>query len=317
VQKSMGATLNLNISLTGSWLALGPGWAALAGAMSGGLPDLNLPVFFEAGRAVAAGRSVVGNTVECGGAAGLWAQLTPSELPPPPRRGIWLPYASPLPGRTRVLAARRYRRWWQESIGLTAGHRVVTALGVAALALLLGASLNGALFWLALLAIVFTLLAGLGEVGDLTAPTAGDCRRWPLFSALGDGDGVVWPAGLVGLAAGLFVQCGLFGRIAHAGATSAGGMAVFWRATGGAPGAGGRASSAGGGAVGGVAGRAGLAENHHRFPGTGAGGHAALAAGRAAGDGDFAGERRLIMGWMGWLALAVGLVIIGLMVYWN
>jgi hypothetical protein len=173
VQKPWGHTFNLRLSLAGPWLRLGAGWAALAGVLAGGWPELSLPVTLKLAGLWLLVDPLLGTLWEIVVQQGLWRQLARADLPLPPRHGFSLPYVQPgsVAGRG-VLAVRRYRRWWRESYGPTFGDKVVTALAIIALALLLGLSLNGAVFWLALLTIALTLLAGFAS-SDLTTSYGG------------------------------------------------------------------------------------------------------------------------------------------------
>ena len=93
---------------------------------------------------------------------GPWQQIRQARLPPPPPRGFFIPYAQPgsVAGRL-VLLFRRYQLWWREAYWPASGSQAATfALGLV-LAPLVAAALQPTIFWLVILALSLTLLAGL------------------------------------------------------------------------------------------------------------------------------------------------------------
>lgn len=170
MQKPFGYSLNLRLSPARPLFSLGPGWAALAGVLAGGgfewraaalLPLLALWLLVD---------PLLGSLWDVVVTQQLWRQLTRAELPPSPRRGFVLPYAQPgsAAGRFSVWL-RRYRLWWQNSYWPQSGGSVLTALLSGGLALLLGTLLDSSIFWLVVLALAFTLLAGVIQPGLETA----------------------------------------------------------------------------------------------------------------------------------------------------
>ncbi len=162
--------VKFRLSFARSWLSLGPGWAALAGALSTGypgrgwLPLLGLWLLVD---------PVLGTLWRLAGQQGLWRTLAGASLPPPPGEGFTLPYArSEAPGGRLVLWLRRYGRWWRGQFWPQEGDKLATmGLGVL-LALGLAWLLEPTIFWLTALAIGLTLLAG-QDSADLAAPGGG------------------------------------------------------------------------------------------------------------------------------------------------
>lgn len=173
MQRPFGYTLKFSLSLSWPWLRLGPGWAALAGALSSGYAGLNLTALIQLLSLWLLVDPILGTVWELSVQQGLWRRVVKAELPPPPRQGFSLPYAQPgsIAGRAVVLL-RRYQAWWRANYRSEFGDRLTTfGLGLA-LALLIGLLLGPAVFWLTLLAIGLTLLAGSGSP-DLAVPTGG------------------------------------------------------------------------------------------------------------------------------------------------
>jgi hypothetical protein len=104
---------------------------------------------------------------------GVWRNAGGVALPPAPARGFYLPYTQPgsLAGRL-ALRWRRYQLWWREVYWPENDHKIIAFVLGSGLTLLIALSLDSALFWLALLAIFLTLLAGQGAP-DLFSPEGG------------------------------------------------------------------------------------------------------------------------------------------------
>jgi hypothetical protein len=161
VQRSFGHSLRLSLSPAHSWFSLGPGWAALAGAVSTGSVELDWAGLLKLAGLWLLADPLLGALWELAAPLGLWRNAGGVYLPPAPARGFYLPYTQPGSAAGRLLKRwRSYRLWWAGHYWPENGDKLV-AYGVAfALALLIALSLNAALFWLTLLAIALALLAG-------------------------------------------------------------------------------------------------------------------------------------------------------------
>jgi hypothetical protein len=102
--------------------------------------------------------------------------VTQANLPPPPTSGFSLPYAqSGSPGGRFVLVWRRYQLWWRQTYWPEFGENFLASILSIILALLLSLFLGPAIFWLTLLTIGLTLIAG-QRPPDLSMSGGG---RWP------------------------------------------------------------------------------------------------------------------------------------------
>lgn len=162
MQRFLGHTLKFSLSLSGSWLSLGPGWATIVGALSGGLVEIDLDTILRLISLWILVDPILGTLWEVGVAQGMWRQVTQAQLPAPPAQGFNLPYAQPGSAAGQfVLFFRRYRLWWVDSYWPTAGDNVTT-FGVGLIvALLIGLAFSPTIFWLVVLTIGLMLLAGL------------------------------------------------------------------------------------------------------------------------------------------------------------
>ena len=168
-----GPTLKLSLASTRSWLNLGPGWAALAGALSTGWPDLRLIPLLQLFGLWLLVNPILGTMWELAVQQGLWRSLRPGQLPPAPARGFFLPYAQPgSPAGRFVRHMRRYRVWWREHYWPEYGDKVITFWLGAGLALLLSLALTPAIFGLTCLALGLTILAG-QDSSDLSTANGG------------------------------------------------------------------------------------------------------------------------------------------------
>lgn len=160
-QRFFGHSLRLSLAPAHPWIGLGPGWAALAGAVSTGAVELDGAGLLKLAGLWLLADPLLGTLWELAAPAGLWRNAGGGALPPGPARGFYLPYTRPGSAAGRLLKRwHRYRLWW-------AGHYwpenrdKLLAYGAAfVLALLIALSLSAALFWLTLLAIALALLAG-------------------------------------------------------------------------------------------------------------------------------------------------------------
>lgn len=173
MQPPFGSSFKLILAPARSWLSLGPGWAMLAGVLSIGIIPLKLAGLMQLLSLWLLVDPILGTLWELVGVQGLWRNMIPGQLPPPPRHGFYLPYAQPgsIAGRL-VVRIRRYRRWWQEYFWPEQGGHFAAVLLGAGLALLLSLTFGSTLFWLTLLALSLITLAGQTQT-DLTAPEGG------------------------------------------------------------------------------------------------------------------------------------------------
>jgi hypothetical protein len=158
MQQPFGHTLKFRLLLSQGWLSLGPGWAAVAGALSTGQGNFN-QLWQLVGLWLLAD-PLLGVLWDLAVQQRLWQRLAKAQLPPPPRYGFSLPYAQPgSPGGQFVLYVRRYRLWWQEDFWPQFGDQAATFIFSAFLALAIAALLRPAIFGLTMLAIIFILFA--------------------------------------------------------------------------------------------------------------------------------------------------------------
>lgn len=173
MQQPFGHSLNVSISLSRTWLSLGPGWAALAGALSTGQAGFELHLLLRLAGLWLLVDPVLGTLWELAVEQGLWRRFVQAQLPSPPPRGFYLPYAQPgsLAGHV-VLRWRQVRVWWRESFWPQVADGV-TAFGLSlVLALLISVFLSPIIFGLTLLTIALTLFAGQTQP-DLTTTGGG------------------------------------------------------------------------------------------------------------------------------------------------
>ena len=171
--RPFGHTLNFTLTRSRPWLSLGPGWAALAGALSTGALEATPVALLRLLSLWLLVDPILGTLWHLLVRQGLGRHVTQASLPPASPRGFALPYAQTesMAGRG-LLLLRRYRAWWQESFWPESGNKV-TALSLnLALASLIGLFLGPAIFWLTLLAVGLTLWAGQRPL-NLTAPGGG------------------------------------------------------------------------------------------------------------------------------------------------
>ncbi len=154
--------------------SVGPGWAAIGGALASGgfalapqtlltlvlvwlLVDAVLGVVWDLG---------VGDTSP-GGKGGIWRTWLTARLPDdaPPLR--LLPYTQPAsPGRRLAVRLSRWRGWWQETFSPQAGAEFAALVAALGMALLLGAILGRDALALTLLTIALSWLAALAHTRE-------------------------------------------------------------------------------------------------------------------------------------------------------
>jgi len=182
---------------------VGPGWAAVGGALASGgvalspekllalvlvwlLADPVLGVVWDLG---------VGDTSP-GGKGGIWRRLLNPQLPDVAPTVSFLPYTQPgSPGRRLAERLSRLRLWWRETFRPEVGTEFAALIAALGLALLLGAILGHNTFAFVLLYIVLSWLAALLSKGT-THPTGGYQGVVTLWHALAD-FGLPWLMGAV------------------------------------------------------------------------------------------------------------------------
>jgi hypothetical protein len=145
----------------------------MAGALSTGAAELKLGNLVQLLTLWLLVDPILGTLWELSAQQGLWRRMAPAQLPPPLRQGFYLPYAQPgsMAGRL-VVRVRRYSRWWRDQFWPEQGGQLIAfGLGIG-LALLISLAFNSTLFWLTLLALGLTILAGPTQ-SDLTASEGG------------------------------------------------------------------------------------------------------------------------------------------------
>lgn len=141
---------------------MGPGWAALAGALAGGYMGFNIIIILQLVALWLLVDPILGTLWELSVQQGLWRHVTRAKLPASPGHGFSLPYAQPhTPAGKLVLLVRSYGLWWTQDYWPEFGGQVVTFGVGLVLALLLGLLFNSTIFWLVVLAAGLTILAGL------------------------------------------------------------------------------------------------------------------------------------------------------------
>jgi hypothetical protein len=178
--------------------SVGPGWAAIGGALASGgfalapqtllrlalvwlLVDAVLGVVWDLGAPRDQG---VGDTSP-GGKGGIWSMLLAPRLPDvaPPLR--FLPYTQPAsPGQRLAGRLSRWRRWWQETFAPQVGAEFAALVAALGLALLLGVILGRNAAALTLLYIALSWLAALTYKRDGVA-SRGVATLWHTLADFG------------------------------------------------------------------------------------------------------------------------------------
>jgi hypothetical protein len=173
MRQPFGSSLNLTFLPARAWFSLGPGWAMLAGVLSGHTLEFSFTGVLQLLALWVLVDPLLGSLWELSVEQGVWRALGQAQLPPPLRHGFYLPYAQPnsVAGQG-VLWVRRFGRWWRQHYWPERGEQCLTFLWGSALALVISFSLNFTLFQLTLLALGLTLLAG-QMPSDLTAADGG------------------------------------------------------------------------------------------------------------------------------------------------
>ncbi|MCB0165871.1 MAG: hypothetical protein KDI79_16685 [Anaerolineae bacterium] len=162
-QRPFGQTFTFKLSGSRSWLSLGSGWAAVAGALAAGIPGwtwANLLLVVGLWLLV---DPILGTLWHLAVQQRLWRRVTRAALPQPQPagRGFFLPYAQPdSTAGQLVILVRRYQVWWQAYYWPEFGGQVVTFGVGLLLALTIGLALNPSVFWLVVVATSLILIAG-------------------------------------------------------------------------------------------------------------------------------------------------------------
>ena len=160
-QDPFGQTFTFRLALSKAWLSMGAGWAAMAGAMTAGWPDMTTGTVLQLISLWLLVDPILGTLWALAVEQGLWRHVTQARLTYPARHGFSLPYAQPdsIAGRL-VMLVRRYQVWWQQHYWPAySGYVITFGLGLL-LALLMGLALQPTIFWLVVVAIGLTLVAG-------------------------------------------------------------------------------------------------------------------------------------------------------------
>ena len=173
MQLPFGHTFKFTISLSRSWLSVGPGWAALAGVLAGGTGQIGLTELLQLFSLWLLVDPILGTLWELSVQQGLWRKIWEAELPAPTKTGFYLPYTQAgSSGERFIVNLRRYQVWWRAHYWPQNGDGA-TAFGLGTiLALLISFFLNPTIFWLTLMALGLIMLAGLGRA-DLTTASGG------------------------------------------------------------------------------------------------------------------------------------------------
>jgi hypothetical protein len=159
--RAFGQTLTLLISWKRPFLSLSPGWAAVAGGLAVGLDSVDYLRFFHFVLLWLLVDVLLDTVWEIVVEQQLWKTLKQADLPAPPVRGIMIPYAQPHSAAGRgVVAARRYTKWLREN-KRPVNQNLTTVLLATLLALLLAYFLQPSVFWVTILIVGLTWIAGL------------------------------------------------------------------------------------------------------------------------------------------------------------
>ncbi len=193
MEQHFGHTVKFTFSRSRTWLSPGPGWAAIAGALSSGYLDLSVSTLLQLVSLWLLVDPILGTLWDLAVRQRLWRRITRARLPLPPTRGFILPYAQPgsIAGHV-VLLIRRYRLWWAQSYWPVFGGEVITFGVGLVLALLLGLVYNSTLFWLVVLTISLTILAGLSS-SDLSKSGGGRLQSIVQFLLPWSIGAFIWP----------------------------------------------------------------------------------------------------------------------------
>jgi len=169
---------------------LGPGWAALAGALSTGYTEFDLAILLQLVSLWLLVDPILGILWDVSVEQELWRKIAQAQLGSPTASGFSLPYVQPDSAAGRlVLHVRRYQVWWRETYWPENRSRFTTFWLGSILALLIGLFLSPTIFWLTLLAIALIILAGQIS-SELTAPYDGRLQSMIQFL-------LPWSMGLV------------------------------------------------------------------------------------------------------------------------
>jgi len=200
LEPPFGHTFKVTFVLARPWLRFGPGWAALAGALSTGEFAFDLSLIVQLVSLWLLVDPLLGMLWDLSVERGLWRKVATAQLGPAASTGFSLPYVQPnSPAGRFVMLVRRYQVWWRESYWPENGSSVTSFWLGALLALLIALFLSTTMFWLTLLTIVLIILAGQLS-RELSSPQGGRlqsavqlllpwCMGIVLWSSL-------WPLGL-------------------------------------------------------------------------------------------------------------------------
>jgi len=200
LEPPFGHSFKITLTLARPWQRSGPGWAALAGALSTGQFAFNLSLMMQLVSLWLLVDPLLGMLWDLSVEQGLWRKITTAQLGSAATTGFSIPYvqSDSTAGRF-VLLVRRYQRWWRESYW-PENRQAMTSFWLGTLlALLIALFLSTTMFWLTLLTIALIILAGQLS-RELSSPQGGRlqsvvqwllpwCMGIVLWSSL-------WPLGL-------------------------------------------------------------------------------------------------------------------------
>jgi hypothetical protein len=166
--------------------SVGPGWAAIGGAVASGGFALAPQTLLSLVLTWLLADAVLGVVWDLGGGqGGIWRALLTARLPDSAPALHFLPYTQPAsPGRRLAERLSRWRRWWQETFSPQAGAEFAALVAALGLALLLGAILGRDALALTLLSIALSWLAALAHKSE-RATSQGVVTLWRTLGGFG------------------------------------------------------------------------------------------------------------------------------------
>jgi hypothetical protein len=188
--------------------SLGPGWAAVSGALAAGSFVLSSEILLKLLLVWLLADPVLGTLwgLSVGDRSaseqdGIWRRLLTARLPTTVPSLRFLPYTQPgSPGRRLAERLGRLHLWWQATFRAEVGREFAALVAALGLALLLGAVLGRNALMLVLLSIALSWLVGLSQKRDLVRDSMPQDANRPdivtLWYALGQ-FGIPWLIGAV------------------------------------------------------------------------------------------------------------------------
>ncbi len=208
VDRPVGRITQLRLYPIRPLWSLGPGWAAVSGALAVGSFALSSETLLKLLLVWLLADPVLGTLwgLSLGDTSpsereGIWRRLLTARLPATVPFLRFLPYTQPgSPGRRFAERLGRLRLWWQAAFWPEAGHEFAALVAALGLALLLGAVLGHNALALVLFSILLSWLAALSQKRDVsrdsTPQSAGRRGMVTLWYTLGE-FGIPWLIGAV------------------------------------------------------------------------------------------------------------------------